>query len=308
MTIVSTSPAVPNRAEHWTEPREARETGDRLRGDDDGPRKFFGGRLRFSQVGLDVFDRLLQLLDRPSLTRTAHVRDLCQDVEAVAWQVLSQVIHLPHETPAGEAGDREHERDHREHGGDAADPPLKPGDGRSQEEGQQDREGDRHEHGLRPVQDQDNEHTPGKRQHWSRVPKGTDAAGRRTQDLSGEVPTMTLTLPTLLVLIVIALICGAVGKALAGGARGGMLTSIALGFIGALFGPWVARQLNLSEPFTLHLSGSRFRFSGRSSGRPSSWRFSTSSLGGGGRGTDRTLRPNRSTRCSLVHRPFNRRG
>jgi uncharacterized membrane protein YeaQ/YmgE (transglycosylase-associated protein family) len=69
---------------------------------------------------------------------------------------------------------------------------------------------------------------------------------------------MTLTLPALIVLIVIALICGAVGKALAGGARGGMLTSIALGFIGALLGPWVARQLNLSEPFTLHLSGQSF--------------------------------------------------
>jgi uncharacterized membrane protein YeaQ/YmgE (transglycosylase-associated protein family) len=37
-----------------------------------------------------------------------------------------------------------------------------------------------------------------------------------------------------------------------------MLTSIALGFIGALLGPWVARQLNLSEPFTLHFSGQSF--------------------------------------------------
>lgn len=69
---------------------------------------------------------------------------------------------------------------------------------------------------------------------------------------------MTLTLPGLIVLIVIALICGAVGKALAGGARGGMIVSIALGFIGALLGPWVARQLGLSEPFTLHMSGQSF--------------------------------------------------
>lgn len=69
---------------------------------------------------------------------------------------------------------------------------------------------------------------------------------------------MTLTLPALIVLIVIAFICGAVGKALAGGAGGGLITSIALGFIGALLGPWVARQLNLSEPVTLHLSGHAF--------------------------------------------------
>ena len=69
---------------------------------------------------------------------------------------------------------------------------------------------------------------------------------------------MTVTLPGLLVLIVIAAICGAVGKAIAGGARGGLLVSIALGFIGALLGPWVARQLGLAEPFMLQLSGQSF--------------------------------------------------
>jgi uncharacterized membrane protein YeaQ/YmgE (transglycosylase-associated protein family) len=69
---------------------------------------------------------------------------------------------------------------------------------------------------------------------------------------------MTLTLPGLVVLIVIAAICGAVGKALAGGARGGLLTSIALGFIGTLIGPWVAQQLHLSEPLVLRISGQPF--------------------------------------------------
>jgi uncharacterized membrane protein YeaQ/YmgE (transglycosylase-associated protein family) len=69
---------------------------------------------------------------------------------------------------------------------------------------------------------------------------------------------MTLTVPGLLVLIVIAAVCGAVGKALAGGAPGGLVASIALGFIGALLGPWVARQLQLSEPFVLHVSGQAF--------------------------------------------------
>jgi uncharacterized membrane protein YeaQ/YmgE (transglycosylase-associated protein family) len=69
---------------------------------------------------------------------------------------------------------------------------------------------------------------------------------------------MTLTLPGLIVLIIIAAICGAVGKALAGGARGGIIASIALGFIGALLGPWVAHQLHLSEPLVLQLSGQAF--------------------------------------------------
>ena len=69
---------------------------------------------------------------------------------------------------------------------------------------------------------------------------------------------MTLTLPALIVLIIIAAICGAVGKALAGGGAGGLIASIALGFIGALLGPWVAHQLHLSEPLVLHVSGQPF--------------------------------------------------
>jgi uncharacterized membrane protein YeaQ/YmgE (transglycosylase-associated protein family) len=69
---------------------------------------------------------------------------------------------------------------------------------------------------------------------------------------------MTLTLPALLVLIVIAAICGAVGKNLAGGGPGGLVASIALGFIGALLGPWVAHQFQLAEPLVLHIGGQPF--------------------------------------------------
>ena len=69
---------------------------------------------------------------------------------------------------------------------------------------------------------------------------------------------MTLTLPGLILLIVIAAICGAVGRALGGGSRGGLLVSTAIGFIGALLGPWVARQLHLGEPFILQVGGYSF--------------------------------------------------
>jgi uncharacterized membrane protein YeaQ/YmgE (transglycosylase-associated protein family) len=69
---------------------------------------------------------------------------------------------------------------------------------------------------------------------------------------------MTLTLQGLIVLVIIAAVCGAIGRALAGGAQGGLVTSIALGFIGALLGPWVAHQLRLSEPLVLHVSGQPF--------------------------------------------------
>jgi uncharacterized membrane protein YeaQ/YmgE (transglycosylase-associated protein family) len=69
---------------------------------------------------------------------------------------------------------------------------------------------------------------------------------------------MTLTLPGLIVLLVIAAICGAIGKAIAGGGPGGIVVSTALGFIGALLGPWVAGQLHLSEPIVLRMSGQSF--------------------------------------------------
>jgi uncharacterized membrane protein YeaQ/YmgE (transglycosylase-associated protein family) len=69
---------------------------------------------------------------------------------------------------------------------------------------------------------------------------------------------MTLTLSGLIVLIVIAAVCGAVGRAIAGGGPGGLIASVALGFIGALIGPWIAHTLGLSEPFVLRVSGQSF--------------------------------------------------
>ncbi len=69
---------------------------------------------------------------------------------------------------------------------------------------------------------------------------------------------MTMSLPALLVLLVIAAVCGALGKAIAGSARGGLLVSIVLGFIGALLGPWVAGKLSLPEPFMVNIGGQPF--------------------------------------------------
>jgi uncharacterized membrane protein YeaQ/YmgE (transglycosylase-associated protein family) len=69
---------------------------------------------------------------------------------------------------------------------------------------------------------------------------------------------MTISLPGLLILIVIAAVCGAIGKSIAGSARGGLVASIALGFIGALIGPWVAQRLGLPEPFMVTIEGENF--------------------------------------------------
>ena len=69
---------------------------------------------------------------------------------------------------------------------------------------------------------------------------------------------MTMSLSSLLLLLLIAAICGAIGKAIAGSVRGGLVVSIALGFIGALLGPWVAGQLKLPEPFSVVIGGHPF--------------------------------------------------
>jgi uncharacterized membrane protein YeaQ/YmgE (transglycosylase-associated protein family) len=69
---------------------------------------------------------------------------------------------------------------------------------------------------------------------------------------------MTFTLPGLILLIVIAAICGAIGRAIAGDIRGGLVVSTVVGFIGAVVGPWLAARLGLSEPLTVTISGHPF--------------------------------------------------
>ena len=66
---------------------------------------------------------------------------------------------------------------------------------------------------------------------------------------------MTITLPELILLILIAAVVGAIGRQIAGGTRGGLLTSIVVGFVGALIGPWIALQLRLPEPLTIRVDG-----------------------------------------------------
>ena len=67
-----------------------------------------------------------------------------------------------------------------------------------------------------------------------------------------------MSLVDLLVLLLIAGLCGAVGQAISRSSRGGCLVSIALGFIGALLGLWLARQFGLPEPLPVEIGGRTF--------------------------------------------------
>jgi uncharacterized membrane protein YeaQ/YmgE (transglycosylase-associated protein family) len=61
-----------------------------------------------------------------------------------------------------------------------------------------------------------------------------------------------------LALLVVAGVIGAIGQSIAGFSRGGCLVSIAIGFIGAVLGLWLARILGLPEMFVITIGGTRF--------------------------------------------------
>jgi uncharacterized membrane protein YeaQ/YmgE (transglycosylase-associated protein family) len=67
-----------------------------------------------------------------------------------------------------------------------------------------------------------------------------------------------MTLLDLIVLLLIAGVCGALGQAISGFSRGGCLVSIAIGFIGALLGMWLAGRLGLPEIFPVHIGTTSF--------------------------------------------------
>jgi uncharacterized membrane protein YeaQ/YmgE (transglycosylase-associated protein family) len=69
---------------------------------------------------------------------------------------------------------------------------------------------------------------------------------------------MTISLVSLLLLLLIAAVCGGIGRAIAGGTQGGCLVSVALGFIGALIGSWLAHRLKLPAFFVVSVGGQNF--------------------------------------------------
>jgi uncharacterized membrane protein YeaQ/YmgE (transglycosylase-associated protein family) len=58
---------------------------------------------------------------------------------------------------------------------------------------------------------------------------------------------MNISLTGLLVLLIIAGVCGGIGRAIGGGTGGGFFVSIAVGFVGALLGSFVAHYFRLPE-------------------------------------------------------------
>lgn len=56
----------------------------------------------------------------------------------------------------------------------------------------------------------------------------------------------------------VAGVCGSLARSLAGSSGRGILTSIALGFIGALLGSWLAREVGIGEVLALRIGDRTF--------------------------------------------------
>jgi uncharacterized membrane protein YeaQ/YmgE (transglycosylase-associated protein family) len=67
-----------------------------------------------------------------------------------------------------------------------------------------------------------------------------------------------MTILDFIILLFVAAVCGSLGMAISGYSRGGCLVAIALGFIGALLGMWLARVLSLPDLFILELGDVQF--------------------------------------------------
>jgi uncharacterized membrane protein YeaQ/YmgE (transglycosylase-associated protein family) len=67
-----------------------------------------------------------------------------------------------------------------------------------------------------------------------------------------------MTVVELLLLLVVAGIVGSLGQALVGYSMGGCLVSIVVGFVGALLGAWLARNLGLPELLTVRVGDAAF--------------------------------------------------
>ena len=67
-----------------------------------------------------------------------------------------------------------------------------------------------------------------------------------------------MSLLSILLLLLVASVCGSIGQALVGYSVGGCLMSTIVGFIGAWLGSWLSVQLGLPEPFTISIGGETF--------------------------------------------------
>lgn len=69
---------------------------------------------------------------------------------------------------------------------------------------------------------------------------------------------MNLNIESLIILLIVGGLVGLIAQRIVGYSHGGCLTSIALGFIGALIGTWAVKQFDLPEVYVLKIGHTSF--------------------------------------------------
>ena len=67
-----------------------------------------------------------------------------------------------------------------------------------------------------------------------------------------------MSLLDIIIKLIIAGITGSIARSLSGFSRGGCIISVVVGFIGAMIGSWLARELRLPDPFVLQIRGNNY--------------------------------------------------
>lgn len=67
-----------------------------------------------------------------------------------------------------------------------------------------------------------------------------------------------MTLLGLLILILVAALCGIIGQMIAGYSVGGLVVTVLIGFAGAWLGWWIAREFSLPTFVTVDVDGRTF--------------------------------------------------
>lgn len=62
----------------------------------------------------------------------------------------------------------------------------------------------------------------------------------------------------LIVLLLVAGVCGSIAQSIVGVSRGGCVVAIAMGFVGSVLGMWIAREAGLPELLTIDIGGEKF--------------------------------------------------
>jgi uncharacterized membrane protein YeaQ/YmgE (transglycosylase-associated protein family) len=69
---------------------------------------------------------------------------------------------------------------------------------------------------------------------------------------------MNLSLESIIILLIVGGLTGWIGQSIAGYSHRGCLTSVALGFIGAVIGSWAVKQFGLPIIWALHVGHTTF--------------------------------------------------